>query len=236
MRRLSILLPLALIWPAALPAQGTRSFALPEGCTAFLTVQSRSCTVSHHFTCEGDPEGLQRRADLDQDGLTYLGAIDAQTQWIESFHIMSGHSERLEDAPRDRASFDTLLSEGTDTYDFRTLSDEIGPTRYVGFDTLTGVTAEIDGVLLEQTDYQISATAEDGSPIWQSRGKEWISREFRMFLSGISTFTTPEGELEMDNSPVDFIRPGEPGFLSAFPRHGCGETVSSLPGGAAGQG
>jgi hypothetical protein len=236
MRLVPVLLSLAALWPAGVAAQEQRSFTLPSGCTAHLTVQSRACQVTHHFTCEGDPEGWQRRVDLDMDGATYVGAIDAETQWMESFHIGAGHRERLEEAPRDPASFSALLADGTDTFDFRTLSDEVGTTRYVGFDTLTGVTTQIDGVTLEQTANTIMATGEDGQTIWQAQGNEWISREFRMFLSGVSEITTPDGTFEMDNSPVDLIRPGEPGFLSAFPKHGCGETVSALPGGTAGQG
>ena len=55
----------------------TETFALPAGCTAFLTVQSKACSVEHHFTCEGDPAGHQRRVALNEEGMTYLGTIDA---------------------------------------------------------------------------------------------------------------------------------------------------------------
>lgn len=228
MRLLIAVLPCLAVLPAAAFAQQGRTFSMPAGCEAYVTIQMRSCSVSHHFTCAADPEGWQRRVDMDIDGPTYIGAIDGETQWMESFHTFSGHSERLENAPRDPASFAALLSEGTDTYDFQTLSDEIGTTRYVGFDTLTGVTQEIDGVVLDQTEYQITAYDTGGGMIWESKGFEWISRDFRMFLSGVSTITTPEGSFDVDNSPVEFIFPGEPGFLSVFPKHGCGETVSSL--------
>jgi hypothetical protein len=232
MRFLPAILPCLALLPVAAPAQQARTFSLPAGCEAYVTIQSRSCSVSHHFRCEGDPEGWQRRVDMDMDGPTYMGAIDSETQWVESYHVYTGHSERLENAPRDPASFSALLSDGTDTYDFQTLSDEIGTTRYVGFDTLTGVTQEIDGVLLEQTEYQITASDTGGGMIWESKGFEWISRDFRMFMSGVSTITTPDGSFDTDDSPVEFIFPGEPGFLSVFPKHGCGETVSALPGGA----
>lgn len=230
MRLLTVLLPCLAALPGAVAAQTPRTVSLPPGCEAHVTIQSRACSVSHHFTCEGDPEGWQRRMDLDADGPTYFGAIDAETQWMESFHVFSGHTERLEDAPRDRASFSTLIAEGTDTYDFQTLSDEVGTTRYVGFDTLTGVTEEIDGVLLDQTQYQITAYDSGGGVMWESEGFEYISRDFRMFISGQSTITVPTGSFESDDTPMEFIFPDEPGFLSAFPKYGCGETVSALPG------
>lgn len=214
----------------AMPAYAQQdTVALPQGCTAFVTIQYNSCSVSHHFTCEGDEAGIQRRIDLDPDGITYIGAIDAETQWIESVHVRSGHMERLEDAPADRASFTELLENGIDTFDFQTLSDEIGTSRYVGFDSLTGVQVEIDGVLLDQTQNQIFGYDADGELTWQGEGNEYISRDFRMFLSGTSSVTVPEGTFEIVDEPVEFIFPDESGFLSSNPKHGCGATDSSFP-------
>ncbi|MDP5360196.1 MAG: hypothetical protein NWR52_08700, partial [Paracoccaceae bacterium] len=62
------------------------TFSLPAGCDAYLTVQSESCQVDHHFTCQADPADYQRRVSLDETGLTYVGEIDGETQWISSFH------------------------------------------------------------------------------------------------------------------------------------------------------
>lgn len=221
-------LPLVLI---AAPALAQETFSLPAGCTGYLTVQMRSCVVSHHFTCANDPEGWQRRVDLTEDGLTYAGAIDAETQWMESFHVSSGHSERLEASPADPANMTGLMAEGVDTYDFRTLSDEIGVTRYKGQDRLTGAVVTIDGVTLHQTEYEITASLPDGTFLWSSEGREYISQEFRMFLSGTGTVTTPDETWDVDDTPVEFIFPGEEGFLSANPKHGCGVMMSSLTGG-----
>ena len=229
MCKLWIVLPFAL---SALPAVAQQTFALPADCEAYVTVQSAACTVSHHFTCAGDPEGHQRRVDLDEGGMTYIGSIDAETQWIASFHTITGHSEELEPAPADRASLSELIETGVNTYDFITLSDQIGPTRYVGEDRLTGETVEIDGVTLDRTSYEIRALGPDGTEIWRAAGNEYISREWRMFLAGVGTITTPDGSFESDDSPVEFIFPGEPGFLSANPKHGCGVVMSSYaPGG-----
>ena len=49
-----------------------------------------------------------------------------------------------------------------------------------------------------------------------------------MCLAGTGTVTTPRDTFERDGSPVEFIFPGEPGFLSANPKHGCGVVMSSL--------
>ncbi|MCK0095646.1 hypothetical protein MWU60_08700 [Yoonia sp. F2084L] len=206
--------------------EGPATFSLPAGCDAYLTVQSESCQVDHHFACEGDTPGHQRRVSLDEGGMTYVGEIDRETQWISSFHVLSDHREQLEADPADPASMTELMEAGVDSYDFRTLSDEIGTTRYVGQDTLTGRQITIDGVTLDETTYDITAYDADGTEVWSSKGREFISRNWRMFLSGTGTVTTPEGEFERSNRPVEFIYPGEPGFLSSSPKHGCGIAIS----------
>ncbi len=204
-----------------------QEFSLPEECTAYLTVQSVACSVGHHFTCEGDPEGHQRRVDIDEGGLTYFGEIDAETQWIASTFVTSGHSERLEENPADPASFTELLEIGASSFDFVTLSEELGPTRYVGADLLTGESVVIDGVELLRTQYIIRAENAAGEIMWEAEGNEYISPEWRMFLAGSGVTTVGEDVFEDDRSPREFIFPGEAGFLSRNPKYGCGVTESS---------
>ena len=211
----------------AVAQSGGALFELPPNCDAFLTVQSESCTVDHHFTCTGDTPGHQRRVSLDEQGLTFVGEIDRETQWISSFQVLSGHRERLESSPVERASLSDLMEKGVDDYDFRTLSDEIGETRYVGQDTLTGRQITIDDVTLAETTYDVTAFDTAGNELWSAKGNEFISRDWRMFLSGTGTITTPDGTFDRANRPVEFIFPGEPGFLSSRPKHGCGVAISS---------
>ncbi len=225
MIRLTIVLT-ALAAPVC--AQGT--FSLPADCTAYLTVQMRSCTVSHHFTCADDPAGHQRRVDLDESGMTYSGEIDAETQWISSFHPYTGHSESLESSPTNPASLTELIETGVNDYDFRTLSNEIGTTRYVGTDRLTGKTMTIDGVTLQQTEYTIRALAPDGSENWRSAGNEYVGAQWRIFLSGTGNVVTPDDTFGTDDTPMEFILPGEPGFLSSSPKFGCNAVLSSWEG------
>ena len=211
--------------PCAVQAQ---EFALPEGCTAYLTIQSVSCSVGHHFTCEGDAPGNQRRVDIGEDGLSYFGMIDSETQWLESTYLGTGHSEFLEDDPADPASITELLEIGANSFDFITNSDEVGPTRYVGADLLVGETVVIDGVELQRTEYVIRAENAAGETMWSSTGQEFISEEWRMFLSGVGRTEVGDEVFEDDGSPQEFILPGESGFLSRFPKYGCGITESSF--------
>lgn len=215
--------------PVAAAAQAPRQVTLPEGCTAEMTVQTANCTVSHHFTCEGDPEGWRRRVDLDLDGVSYFGAIDRETQWVESVYPRADRREMLAPDPADPASFTELVETGADSFDFTTLSEQVGETRYVGFDSLTGETVTIDGVDLKRTDYEVRAIGPDGNELWRSAGSEYIDPERRIFLSGTSEVTGPDGSFTSDDTPVEFIFPDEPGFLSSNPKHGCGATMSKAP-------
>lgn len=219
-------LAVALICLAS-PVAAQTLFDVPQGCDAYLTVQSASCQVSHHFICNADPDGHQRRVTITEEGLVYAGVIDDEAQWISSFHLRTGHREALGPDPVDRASLSELIETGVDTYDFQTLSDEVGTTRYVGQDSLTGREITIDGITLAETSFQIIAYTADGQEIWSAKGNEFISRDWRMFLSGVDTVTAPSGQFESDDRPVEFIFPGEPGFLSADPKHGCGIAISS---------
>lgn len=213
----------------AVPAaaqDGPAQFSLPPGCDAYLTVQKESCEVTHHFVCQSDPAGHQRRVVLTEDGMIYLGHIDAETRWIESVYFLSGRQERLAPGASDPASFSELVEKGVDTYDFETLSDQIGNTRYVGEDRLTGRLITIDDVTLQETEYEITAYDAAGNEIARSTGNQYISQDWQMFLSGTAVTVTPNGSFEQSERPFEFIFPGEPGFLSSRPKHGCGATTS----------
>jgi hypothetical protein len=211
-----------------LPAMAQGGFSLPAGCTAYVTVQKADCSVSHLFRCENDPEGHQRRVDLNESALTYMGVIDSETQWIESFHASTGDTTRLAPGAADPASLTELIETGRDGLDFQTMSGMFGLTRYVGEDRLTGETVVIDGVELLRTAFDMVVYDQFGSVVWEISGNEFIHPEWRTFLSGVRTFTTPESEVVQDGTPVEFIFPGEPGFLGSTPRHGCGVMMSGL--------
>lgn len=215
----------------AAPAAAQDRMSLPSGCEAYLTVQLNSCVVSHHFTCADEPKGHQRRVDVIEDGVVYSGLIDFETQWLRSYYPFSDDYEELLPDPADPASFTELVETGADTYDFRTRSSIWGEQRYVGQDNLTGEQVVIDGVTLLRTEYRIRQIDESGDVVWRATGSEYISEEWRMFLSGTGEAWTPEdGSYSVDDTPVEFVFPGEPGFLTMRPKYGCGAIMSSAEG------
>ncbi len=205
-----------------------QEFDLPQGCEGYLTIQSQSCSVSHYFRCGDDQNGEQRRATLDEEGLTYVGHISGEAEWLESFHLRAGHTERMSTNSSDPMSMSELLANDIDTWDFITESNEIGDSQYVGFDRLTGESIEIDGVTLLRTQYALTAFDADGNEIWKSEGSEFVSPEWRMFIGGTSSYITSDDRFDSDDTPVEFIFPGEAGYLSVNPKFGCGVQMSSF--------
>jgi len=203
------------------------TFTAPPGCTGFLTVQSRGCTVSNHYRCEADAAGDQWSASFDQDGLFRVARIDRETQWIESYSMPSTLRQSLDPGPADPASFSELLETGTDTYDF-SQTEAATRTRVRGLDTLTGRSVTIDGVELQETEFDFLEMSEDGTVLRKATGRQFISPEWRLFFSGIEEWDFGDGQSPVDGTPKEFVFPGEAGFFSTRPIFDCNVTSSGL--------
>ena len=222
----TLALPLMLLAAPAMAA----NFTPPKGCTTFLTVQERSCMVSHFYTCEGDAKGEQWRADFGSNGPTFLSKIDREAQWLESYQIDPPTKETMDANPKDAASFSELLANGLDTFDFNLTRSDGRHATVKGFDRVTGKSVTIDGVTLKQTEYEYTMTdARDGSVIDHSRGNEFISDDWRTFLSGHVEFEQPDGSwIPWENAPVKFFKAGSTGFQSTLPLFDCDAEAASF--------
>ncbi len=217
---------LALLLLASSPAFAGVKFSVPEGCTAYMTVQHANCEVSQHYTCQADPKGDQWSVYIGQDGPYYQSRIDAETRWLESRDVISGATDKI-GAETDAASFTTLLATGRDSYDFTTVSSTGEVLRFAGFDQLTGRKLKIDGVPLEETEFKVEAFAQDGSFMNRRTGHQLISRDHRLFFADEERFETTEGEeIESRATPMTFAFPGDKGFLAAEPQFGCNQMMT----------
>lgn len=206
-------------------------FALPDGCAAVASVQQRDCVVAHYYRCDADPAGLLHRADISETGLTFTAQTDAEGRWLRSHDIhdgAGGGTVNTLGAERDAASFSALLADGVDTFDFWTRSDTGEQTRFAGYDRLTGVQVEIDGVTLLETEFRMEVFDADGGFLWRSEGQEYIQPDWRAFLSGQRRVTLPDDSFDADGTPMAFARPGEDGFLSDTPIFGCDLNMATL--------
>lgn len=201
---------------------------LPAECTAYLTVQRQDCVVEHHYTCPSVP-GHRWRIDYDvSHEALFLSEIDAEAGWVSSRDLLpGGYRTRMLPNPPDGPSLSTLLETGEDHYVFDETSGD-GVTRIEGFDRLTGETAEIDGEPLLRTVYGYRIYSSSGDVLVEADGHEFVSARHRRFFSGTRTWHTREGDQTRNSAPVEFVYPGEPGFLSATPLYGCGGLLSAL--------
>lgn len=217
-------LMLALAQPAA-----SAGFTPPEGCTGFMTVQSRGCRVSNHYRCEKDAPGDQWRADFDQQGIFFLSRIDAEAQWVESYEMFPTVAQTLDPNPSDPASFSDLLA-GVDTYAFGLSKDNGERSEVTGFDRLTGKTVVIDGIPLEETSFEFTETSLGGTLLRKAQGNEYIHRDWRLFFAGPTEWDNGDGTaIPVNGSPVEFIFPGEPGFAATQPIFDCDAILSQSP-------
>ncbi len=202
---------------------------LPSDCTAYLTVQRRDCVVEHHYTCAATP-GHRWRVDYDdEDGARFISETDAEGRWIWSQDVPpEGVEARLLPDATDHASIGTLLATGEDSYAFRQRrSTRIESVE--GFDRLTGVQVEIDGEALLVTEYGYRVHSADGMLLADVSGSEFVSARHRRFFSGTRTWHSDDGDQTVDSTPVEFVYPGESGFLSEQPRFGCYVLTSGIP-------
>lgn len=231
-RNIPLLAALAVGLPATpLAAQeASRLFQVPEGCEAFLTVQSRSCIVSHHWTCAADPEGTHWRASLDQDGAFSVSFTDAEFRWLRSWSLRGGGTDTLIEPEEDPASLTELLATGSDSMVFSIREEnELGVFRrdYTGFDSLTGESVEVDGRELLVTEFAYQYDTADG--VRRTEGNQFVHEGWRLFFGGLETVTLPDGEtFEGNYSPMEFAEPGERGFLTMQPIYDCGDMMSAV--------
>lgn len=204
----------------------------PAGCTLTMTVQERSCSVAQHFTCEADQPGDMNTVYFGSDGeMTYESRIDKETRWIWSRDPQTGIVDELEPGAEDDASFSTLVGTGRDDFDFWTKASDGVRLRQQGEDQLTGETEVIDGETLEKTRFKLTTYGESGETLIVRTGQQYISRSLGRFFGGIEDESDWTGtEDKLDRRPVEFIRPGEPGFASTQPRYDCEVLTASLGG------
>jgi len=210
------------------PALAQSAFTPPQGCTGTLSVQLRSCLVTHVWTCAGDPEGYQWVALFGEDGPFQVRQIDAEFQWLTTYYANPARTETMQQPAPDPESLTELFANAYDSYDFTVTADDgAAPERILGYDKLTGESVTIDGEPLLRTEFGYDVRAPDGSIIYSREGRQYVSETHRLFFFGTDWDVESPNEIG-DTSPVEFIYPGEPGFFSARPKFDCGATMSSF--------
>lgn len=200
-------------------------FAVPKGCTPFLTVQNKGCASSLLWRCDGDRDGDFTAASFGPDGLESVMRYSDSYQWLDSVYTWDKSREVFVPPATDPIDRFALLDTGIDTYDFIMRRSEPGrqyDIHITGADVLQGATTVIDGYTVEILDTRLEIVAEDGTTEYKSQGTQYYSRELGQFFLGHDTVFDENGKpQEYDNTPVNIIMPGEPGFAETTPLYEC---------------
>ncbi len=88
----------------------------------------------------------------------------------------------------------------------------------------------IDGISLTQTEVEFTEYDRAGNVLRRSRGNEYLHPEWRLFFAGPGETDLGDGRwLPIDGSPVEFIFPGEDGFLDRQPKYDCDALTAQAP-------
>ena len=90
---------------------------------------------------------------------------------------------------------------------------------------------DVDGIEMDQTEFDLQTFAADGSLLHRRSGNQMISREWRLFFSDTEHFENAFGDVEDTVSrPMTFAFPGDAGFLSSRPQFGCDQMMTDAGG------
>lgn len=199
-------------------------FTPPPGCVGDLTIQQRSCEVMHIYNCAADAAGERWNIIFDEYGPRYMGKVDRETQWLESYDLFPTQRYVLIQPSDDPLNLTELMEAGTDSYDFQQRGrDEV--QRFVGYDRIVSESVVIDGETLLQTEFSMRReSTKEGD--FSMTGTEYIVPRLRHFISGTYRMNRDGAIEEWDLSPIDFIYPGEPGFFATTPLYECEPTLA----------
>lgn len=200
-------------------------FTAPIGCETVLTIQNRGCTASLVWRCEPEANGTLWEANFSAEGLSSIVSYDANYQWLDAAYTWDSSREEFAPPASDPISLENLLVTGVDTYDFtmrRATPDRSYDIRVTGADMLTGDKVTIDGFEMDEVKTRLEIIDDTGATEYASQGIQYFSRELGLFFLGPEQVFEEDGTAnEYDDSPVDIILPGEPGFGGTKPLYDC---------------
>ena len=212
-------------WPLLLPMPVLADpvMDVPQGCTGFLTIQLENCSVLNHWRCERDPSGRYSVTKIDSD------QTEIQQQVLEGLSLLEmtvvQHDQRITVDQIDLEEYHELLEKGADTYASVLRYDDSGyHIALQGQNELTGKTVVIDGVDL----LEVKSTSEFTHPSGQITRKtvmQYIMPSGPLWVPDRIMETGPDNVIA-HLGPVDFVWPGQDGFMTRVPRFNCSPPLS----------
>lgn len=200
---------------------------LPDGCTGVLTIQLQNCTVINHWICPSDPPSQYRLATYDTTGQPIRRRLMDGLTGLELQGGLNG-TRVMTFTHTDTEDHATLMQTGRDTYRSVAQIDGSFHARLTGESILTGQTTQIDGVTLHevQSTTLFTATSDTTS---RKRVMQYVMDQgalaIDIWVPG-AVIDIPTGEVVLDFSAVDFVWPGDAGFMTTRPTVNCGPMTS----------
>lgn len=202
---------------------------LPSNCTPQLSVQTRNCSVTNHYSCTAT--AFSRFAySYDSGGLQQAQILTDEYSSIRTFYpSLKGDRTTglvIDLAPGAPAplSLTELIATGRNDYEYEfRRPDPKVVIHYQGFDELTGEAAEIDGISMLVTNfrYERTTTIQENVSKETVSGSQYVNVGLGIFFGGLETYERETKTVVQDRTPVDLIFPGEPDFMSTTPLYGC---------------
>ena len=227
-------------WVSGASTVLAEAWSVPAGCETFLTVQFRECRVANFYRCGADPEDQVWRADFDPEGLLLLTLTDADTVPLRIIDPRAETDLRLDPGSQYSPSLAALLAQPWVNIEYRMIDQSGQGDKFLGMRSrlpasdklpIKFSSVTIDGVVLEEVIFNVGRGSVSGDYVQVRQGVEYVQLDWRLVFSGPEEHSLP-GNLEafsdVDQSPVDFIFPGEPDFGTTRPTEDCELQLSEL--------
>lgn len=214
---------------SAFPAAAEDVFQRPESCVRVATAQYDDCTVSNQFRCGAEGAVFGREETYGPKGLLDVGTDFPDEQVLRFDSPIEGEDVvvryvggDLEEALREGTTngSSVIELEGWPPEDSMT-SDEV--YRYFG------ETVEVAGKRFHRIDVTVTVSL-------SVTGRLFQTKEVRLYDDESELLVTEKSETKSNSMPdsslalVTLALPGQPGFASETPIHGCPPTSSrALP-------
>ena len=213
---------LAALWPLAAQAAPD----LPAGCSPYLTVQTVDCEVDIYMRCDRPGGEVIRIQNYAPHGLDTIEEATADWSLLFSVDVERNTGLVVREGPATPISNAALLADGISTFEYPVdfYFDRRQPysVQMTGAFRLTGKTTKIDDLPLLVLENRIRIAIPPPRGPLELIQTGYYSEDLDAYMEGAGSLRLGDNVTAVDSGPVAFARPGEAGWLSTVPIHGCG--------------
>lgn len=195
----------------------------PVGCTPFVTVQMKQCTVGNFAKCGEGKKTSYLAHYSGPDGPMSLQQLDLEGRQLYVKSFAADLERRIVKGAKKPYSLKRLLSAGQMDWNYQSQFETApGPITHVGSEKLSGKNLTIDRIKMLGFSFEETQTDSDGG-VSKFSGVSYAVPEWHLELPGTVKSRNMDGSTENGTfTPVDLVFESESGFMSMSPTTGCG--------------